>query len=284
MKKKNKLILVESEMISPKGHFLDNLIETTKTFEKKNNINWITNKRFNDEGTYVPKNVKIKKSISSNYYKRKNNKLFYILEEIYLFLKNIFEILFYSFVFLKERKFKIFITALKSNFFILPRYFGSFYKQYRELNLSKNDNIFFQTARRKDMALINFLIKIDENHPKFHIRVMLPPKLKFKGFFYYLNQLKYDLNNKKIFLYTWSDYNYNYFLKNSVSKKGIYKSNIPWSFFKRNFKKKKLVVGFMGDARRSRGFHLLPKIIRLIKNEKYKFNFIIQYSKITDDY
>ena len=43
--------------------------------------------------------------------------------------------------------------------------------------------IFFQTARRKDIALVNFLIKIDENHPKFHIRVMLPPKIKFKGFF-----------------------------------------------------------------------------------------------------
>ena len=30
---KNKLILVESEMKGPKGHFLDNLIETTKSFE-----------------------------------------------------------------------------------------------------------------------------------------------------------------------------------------------------------------------------------------------------------
>ncbi len=283
MKKKNKLILVESEMIGPKGHFLDNLIETTKTFEKKNKIYWIINKRFNNEGTYIPKNIKIKKTISSNFFKRKKNKLFYILEEIYLFLKNIFEIVLYLFFFLKERKVKIFIKALKSNFFILPRYFGSFYKQYRKLNLSKNDNIFFQTARRKDMALINFLIKIDENHPKFHIRVMLPPKLKFKGFFYYLNQLKYEMDNKKIFIYTWSNYNYNYFLKNTVSKKGIYKSNIPWSFFKRNFRKKKLVIGFMGDARRSRGFHLLPKIIRSIKNKKYKFDYIIQYSKITDD-
>ena len=134
------------------------------------------------------------------------------------------------------------------------------------------------------MALINFLIKIDENHPKFHIRVMLPPKLKFKGFFYYLNQLKYEMDNKKIFIYTWSNYNYNYFLKNTVSKKGIYKSNIPWSFFKRNFRKKKLVIGFMGDARRSRGFHLLPKIIRSIKNKKYKFDYIIQYSKIKMTY
>jgi hypothetical protein len=193
------------------------------------------------------------------------------------------EIIFYLFLFLKDKKLKLFIKALKSNFFILPRYFGSFYKQYKKLNLSKKDNVFFQTARRKDMALINFLIKIDKNHPKFHIRVMLPPKVKFKGFFYYLNQLKYEMDNKKIFIYTWSNYNYKYFLKNSVSKKGIYKSNIPWSFFKRKYKKKRHVIGFMGDARKSRGFHLLPKLIKLLKNKKYKFDYIIQYSKISND-
>ena len=283
MKKKNKLVLIESEMLGPKGHFLDNLIETTKAFENKNTIYWLINKRFNNEGTYVPKNIKIIKTISSNYFKRKINKLFYFLEEIFLFLKKILEIIFYSFLFIRERNFKKFYRALKSNFFILPRYFGSIYKQYKRLNLTKNDNVFFQTARRKDMALINFLIKIDENHPKFHIRVMMPPKIKFKGFFYYLNQLKSEMENKKIFVYTWSDYNFNYFKKNSISKKGIYKSNIPWSFYKRKKIKKKLVVGFMGDARRARGFQFLPKIINILKKNKYEFNYIIQYSKITDD-
>ena len=101
MKKKNKLVLVESEMLGPKGHFLDNLIETTKTFEKQNNIYWLINKRFYDEGTYIPKNIKIIKTISSNYFKRKKNKFFYILEEIFFFFQNLFEIIFYSFFFLK---------------------------------------------------------------------------------------------------------------------------------------------------------------------------------------
>jgi len=50
----NKLILVESEMKGPKGHFLDNLIETTKTFEKKLNISWLLNEQFDNEGTYIP--------------------------------------------------------------------------------------------------------------------------------------------------------------------------------------------------------------------------------------
>ena len=100
MKKKNKLVLVESEMLGPKGHFLDNLIETTNTFKHQNKIYWFINKRFFDEGTYIPKNIKIIKTISSNYYKRKNNKLFYVLEEIFFILKNLLEIIFYSFFFL----------------------------------------------------------------------------------------------------------------------------------------------------------------------------------------
>ena len=32
---KNKLILIESEMVEPKGHFLNNLIDISKFFEKK---------------------------------------------------------------------------------------------------------------------------------------------------------------------------------------------------------------------------------------------------------
>ena len=283
MKKKNKLILVESEMIGPRGHFLDNLIETTKNFEKKLNISWIVNKKFNNEGTYLPKNIKIIKAITSNTFRRKNNKIFYIFEEILFFVKNIYLIIYFFISFSINGNLKLFLSALKSNYFILPKYFSSFYKQYKALKLSTNDNIFFQTARRKDIALINFLIKIDKKHPKFHVRVMLPPKIKFKGFFYYLNLLKAEMINKKLFIYTWSDYNYNHFLKNCSLKKGIYKSNIPWSFYKRTFKKKNIVVGFVGDARKARGFHNLPKIIKTLKKKNFNFYFIIQFSKITDD-
>ena len=46
-------------MKSPKGHFLDNLIETTVTFKKKLNIIWIVNKEFDDERTYIPNKIKI---------------------------------------------------------------------------------------------------------------------------------------------------------------------------------------------------------------------------------
>ena len=57
--KKNKLVLVESEMRNPKGHFLNNLIETTVNFKEKLKIYWVVNKDFKDEGTYLPKKIKI---------------------------------------------------------------------------------------------------------------------------------------------------------------------------------------------------------------------------------
>ena len=283
MKKKNKLVLVETEMKSPKGHFLDNLIETTRTFDKKLNISWFLNKQFNNEGTYIPKNIKIFKCISSNTFRRKNNKFLYIFEETYLFLKNIFQILYMLFYFLKKKNLLNYYLALRSNYFLLPKYFLSFYEKYRILNLTKNDHVFFQTARRKDMALINFIIKIDKNHPKFHIRVMLPPKIKFKGFFYYLREIDNSLKKKRAFIYLWSEYNYKLFLENSISKNGIYKSNIPWSFSKRKLKNKNHVICFVGDARKARGFHYLPEIIKILDKKKKSFKYLIQFSKLSND-
>ena len=47
-----------------KGHFLNNLIETTYNFKARTNVYWILNKDFNSEGTYIPKQIKIFKNIS----------------------------------------------------------------------------------------------------------------------------------------------------------------------------------------------------------------------------
>lgn len=92
---KNKLIVVEAEMIEPKGHFLNNLIDISKFFEKKLNIYWFLNKNFHAEGTFIPKGPTVIKAIRSNKFKRKKNKLIYILEEIYFF----FMIFFTAFIF-----------------------------------------------------------------------------------------------------------------------------------------------------------------------------------------
>ena len=284
MNKKKKLILVESEMVNPKGHFLNNLIETTYSFNKKFDVQWILNKNFTNEGTFLPK-VKIYKNIHSNIFKRKEYKLFYFIEEFFLFFVNILQIIYFSFLFLflNKNKFIPFFNALKSNYFLLPRYFKTFYQIYKKLKLTDNDHVFFQTARRKDISLINFLIKMDKNHPKFHIRVMLPPKERFKGFFYYLRSIDKELKNKRAFIYLWSDFNFKTFLKKSLSKKGIFKSNIPWSFYSRKFKKKNHTIGYLGDARKARGFHLLPQIIDNLLKKNKSLKFLIQFSKISDD-
>ena len=157
MKIRKKLILIEAEMKGPKGHFLNNLIDTTKAFNNKFNIYWILNKNFEDNGTYIPKNINIKKIVDTNKYKRKKNKILYLLEEIYIFFLNLTNIIKFLPIFFKEKKLFKFLIALKSNFFLLPRYFDSFYKTYKLLKLTENDHIFFPTARRKDIALINFL-------------------------------------------------------------------------------------------------------------------------------
>lgn len=285
---KNKLIIVEAEMTEPKGHFLNNLIDISKFFEKKLNIYWLLNKNFHSNNTFIPKKPKIIKAIKSNKFNRKENKLAYIFEEIYLFFFNILLSFYFLFFFAKEKKLKNYILALKSNYFLLPRYFSSFYNKYKDLKLSREDSIFFPSARRKDIALVNFLTKIDLDHPKFHLRVFLMPKVRFKGFFYYLKQINNKSNNAKVFIYLWNNKNYKIFKNNSYNKDKILISKLifsynPFSKFDRKYKKKNYVIGFAGNARRARGFHRLPKLIELLERQDNSFKYLIHFSNISKD-
>ena len=76
---KKKLILIEAEMTRAKGHFLDYLIETSNYFKERNDIIWFLNKKFQSQNLYIPSFCTIKKIFISNYFKRKQNKLFYLL-------------------------------------------------------------------------------------------------------------------------------------------------------------------------------------------------------------
>ncbi len=275
-------------MVEPKGHFLNNLIDISKFFEKKLKVCWLLNKNFNSQNTYIPKKQIIIKAIKSNKYKRNKNKLAYVLEEIYLFFLNIFNIFYFSIYFIKNNNFTNYIIALRSNYFLLPRYFSSFYFSYKSMKLSKNDHILFPSARRKDIALVNFLTKIDDDHPKFHMRLFLMPKKRFKGFFYYLKEIDKPLKTNRAFLYLWNNKNYKIALKNSLSKKGIFISQLIFSYnpflkFSRKFKKYNHILGYAGNARRARGFHKLPKLIELIEKKSSSFHYLIQFSKISDD-
>ena len=285
---KNKLILIESEMVEPKGHFLNNLIDISKFFEKKLDVYWLLNKNFNSQNTYIPKKKIIIKTIKSNKYKRNKNKLAYILEEIFLFFLNIFNIFYFSIYFIRNNNFTNYLIALRSNYFLLPRYFSSFYFSYKSMKLSKNDHILFPSTRRKDIALVNFLTKIDNDHPKFHMRLFLMPKKRFKGFFYYLKEIDKPLKTNRAFLYLWNNKNHKIVLKNSLSKKGIFISQLIFSYnpflkFSRKFKKYNHILGYAGNARRARGFHKLPKLIELIEKKSSSFHYLIQFSKISDD-
>ena len=285
---KNKLIVVEAEMIEPKGHFLNNLIDISKFFEKKLNIYWFLNKNFHAEGTFIPKGPTIIKAIRSNKFKRKKNKLIYILEEIYLFFYDFFYSFYFLLIFAKNKNLKNYLFALKSNYFLLPRYFSSFYYVYKSLKLTQKDSIFFPSARRKDIALVNFLSKIDINHPKFHLRVFLMPKIRFKGFFYYLKQIEDKLFDNRIFIYLWNYKNYKTFKKNSFNNKKILISKLifsynPFSKFTRKYKKNNHVIGYIGNARRSKGFHQLPRLIELLEKKKNSFIYLIHFSKISKE-
>ena len=84
------------------------------------------------------------------------------------------------------------------------------------------------------------------------------------------------------FVYLWSDFNYKLFIR-SISKVGIYKSNIPWSFYNRKNLNKYHVVGYVGDARKSRGFQHLPILIKSLYKKNKSLKYLIQFSKISAD-
>jgi hypothetical protein len=180
---KRKLLFFEGEMTGGKGHHLDNLIEATIFFKEKFNIIWFVNKNFNEHNLFIPNQTVVKKLIESNKFIRNKNKLFYFLNEIYFLFNNIYQVIFFAFYFIYNKKFKIFIKTLISNYLIIPRYFKSLYLEYIKQNIGVEDQIIIQSYRRKDIALVYFLSAIEKNIPKIHIRVLYPPKNRFKDFF-----------------------------------------------------------------------------------------------------
>ena len=177
---------------------------------------------------------------------------------------------------------------IKSNYFIIPKYFKSFYFTYKSLRLEKKDHIFFPTARRKDFALINFLSKIDLQHPIFHLRIAIPPKNNFKGVIYYLKEIGFDLKNKTAFIYVWNNNIKKAVLANLKMGEGIHETNLmfsydPYSNFIRKPKKLNHTIGYLGHARKERGFHHLPEIIKLLEKKDNNFQYLIQFSKINKD-
>ncbi len=283
MKNYKNLLLVESEMVKAKGHFLDYLIETSNYFKRDKKITWFLNKNFVSQNLYLPEYCDIKKIINSNKFKRKKNKILYFFEELFFFLLNFYHIIYFSLFFIfQKKKLYSFYKCIFNNYLIVPRYFKSFYLEYKKLDFNENDHIFFQSCRRKDIALVYFLSTIEQNNlPKIHLRIFLPPTKRFKDFYFYLNKLKNKLQDK-IFLYTEDGYKKDLISEEIGNPKFVNTTTPIFNFYKRNFIPEKHVIGFIGEARANKGFNMIPRLIEIL-NKTNRFEFLIQFSGYDDE-
>ena len=177
---KNKLLLLETEMVGPGGHYLDNVIESYYYFRNNLQIQCLLNRKFNSKGTFIPKELKLIKKLNSNIFKKEENKFLYLLFEILsLFKRFVFTILLIPY-FLFHKNCINYFNAIISNRFVIPKYFIEIFFFLKKNKYSKKDHIFFQTTRNKHIALANFIIRVDDNLPRIHLRILYTPSSKKK--------------------------------------------------------------------------------------------------------
>jgi len=283
MLNKKKLLLIESEMLNARGHFLDYLIETSNYFKKTKNIFWFLNKDFDSQNLYLPEYCNIRKIIKSNRFMRKKNKFYYFIEETFFLLKNLIDIFYFIYLFkTNKKKLFSFLKCLFLNYLVVPRYFKSFYLEYVKLNFNPNDDIVFQSCRRKDIALIYFLYNIDIIQlPKIHIRIFHLPKKRFKDFYFYFDKIM-EGTKKNVFLYTEMGKKKKTLTSKLGSKSLINVTKPIFSFYNRRLDLTNHTIGFIGEARTNKGFNEIPKFIQIIKKYDKDVNFIIQFSNSDD--
>jgi len=274
---KNKLIFFEGDMIGGRGHHLDNLIEVSIFFSNKFNIMWFVNNKFNSNNLFIPKNIKIKNIIKNNDVNKLENQTLYLLLEIFIYLNNL---IFFISLAINKKKIILFMKFLIKNFFVVPQYFQSFYSEFIKHKINENDHLVIQSCREKDICLVYFLLNIETIVPKIHIRLLYPPKKKFKGFYFYLKNIKNFIDKKRVIIYTEIEY-LKKLIEEEISelRNKIFVFNQIYSFYNRE-KKNILTIGFVGEARPNKGFNLLPHFINSVNQLNNKINFIIQFSKI----
>jgi dTDP-D-glucose 4,6-dehydratase len=137
-------------------------------------------------------------------------------------------------------------------------------------NLNENDHILVQSCRRKDISCIYFFSNIEKVFPKIHLRVFYPPKKRFKSFYFYLSKIENFMKENKIFLYTEHGYKEE-LIKNEMNNKYLVNSVTPiFSFCERFHTNSNVTIGFVGQARKDKGFHLFPELIlKLEKKTKF---------------
>lgn len=277
---KNKILFFEPETSDQLlGHHLDTMIETSIFLKnKRNEIIWFLNKKFNKENYYIPSYIKVQNVIETA--KRKFLSIKSIFVIVNISIKNLFYYFFFLFYFLLKGKIVLLIKAIACNYFTFPKYFPSFYFNYKDLNMLENDNIVIPSTRDNDIELFYFLYILEKKIPNLHFKILYPPKeSKIKNFFFYLrkiNTLK-EINNKFHF---YSEVNYT---KKIIKKKLNIKINNfshAFSFSEKRYNKKNITIGFLGAATIEKGFIKLPDLILKLKNKSKNLKFIIQITDI----
>ena len=277
---KNKILFFEPETSDQLlGHHLDTMIETSIFLKnKQNEIIWFLNKKFNKENYYIPSYIKVQNVIETA--KRKFLSIKSIFVIVNISIKNLFYYFFFLFYFLLKGKIVLLIKAIACNYFTFPKYFPSFYFNYKDLNMLENDNIVIPSTRDNDIELFYFLYILEKKIPNLHFKILYPPKeSKIKNFFFYLrkiNTLK-EINNKFHF---YSEVNYT---KKIIKKKLNIKINNfshAFSFSEKRYNKKNITIGFLGAATIEKGFIKLPDLILKLKNKLKNLKFIIQITDI----
>ena len=274
MDKEKKIILFEGELKGGKGHHYDHLVENSLYYQNKGKIFWVVNKKFKKDNLYIPQFVNIFNIIDSANRKITINNIFLLPEILYFSIKNFFIcnfLIFFKFKFSKH----LFLYILK-NLFTFPKYFSSFYKLLKYLDLREGDKIIFQTSRIDELDL-SFLLILLNFKTQIHLRIIqLHRKKKLKKF---LNLLK-SLNDKKklyrdIFLYTETEFQKEQIKKISNLDVDLFYNNLSFSEKKAN--KDKFTIGILGESRFDKGFYKIPDLITNLNERIYnKIEFIIQ--------
>ena len=274
MDKEKKIILFEGELKGGKGHHYDHLVENSLYYQNKGKIFWVVNKKFKKDNLYIPKFVNIFNIIDSANRKITIDNIFSLPEILYFSIKNFFICNFLIFFKCKFSK-HLFLYILK-NLFIFPKYFSSFYKLLKYLDLREGDKIIFQTSRIDELDL-SFLLILLNFKTQIHLRIIqLHRKKKLKKFLYLLK----SLNDKKklyqdIFLYTETEFQKEKIKKISNLDVDLFYNNLSFSEKKAN--KDKFTIGILGESRFDKGFYKIPDLITNLNERIYnKIEFIIQ--------
>ena len=276
----SKIILVECELKGGKGHHYDHLVENSFHYKNSGEIFWVLNKDFKKDNLYIPEHVKVHNVIDSGDRKLLIQNPKNILKILYLSFKNF--IFSYFFLISNLKLNKSFLKYIIKNYFTFPKYFSSFCKIFRKLDLKKDDKIIFQTSRINEIELAHILLLLNLG-VEIHLRIIqLHRKKKLsKVNKLFKNFLENDDLFRKVYVYTETDYQKDEIKKLTNIDIELFYNNLTFS--EKDLNKTKYTIGILGESRFDKGFYKIPELIKNLNSKILnKINFIIQINNCPD--